>query len=76
MKTSSLEIKTYQKLPPRRCRKFVDGVDKESDRFSREYPDFVEVPMHILKDGAMILNPDYESADFEQGFIFSDALPS
>lgn len=63
----------FRNIPARRMRKFREGVDKESDRFSEAYPDFVEVPSHIQDgDGGIVPNPEYQTAEFEEGYL---ALP-
>lgn len=59
----------FRVVPARRMRKFRDG-DKESDRFSKAYPDFVEVHSHIFgPDGGIIPNPEYDTAPFEEGYL-------
>jgi len=64
------DVPFYRKLPARRCRPFVEGTDPESARFSKEYPDFVEVPSHIKRDGRMVPNPEFEAAQFEFAYAF------
>jgi hypothetical protein len=53
------EVPTFNKLPPRRFRMFIEGTDRESDRI-HAYPDFIEVAFGTK---------EYDDADYEEGFV-------
>lgn len=59
----------FRVVQPRRFRPFKIGKDSEDMRFSIHWPDVVEVPSHIMNNSGLVPNPDYEAAQFEEGYL-------